>query len=183
MLFFHTRIIIPDDLSGYKRVLCGQFVMNKMKAWQGSYGVSNYNGIVSPAYYVFNLKFGYPEFFHKAMRSRYYVDKFAQSSIGIRIGQWDLPIDKMKEIEFLYPPLEEQHRIVAYLDKKCAGIDNIVAKLNDEISLFAEYRTRLISDVVTGKQDVRDVVVPDYEAIEEAIDEDDETEETLEDEE
>lgn len=41
---------IPDDLSGYKMVKKGQFAMNKMKAWQGSYGISDYTGIVSPAY-------------------------------------------------------------------------------------------------------------------------------------
>lgn len=44
---------IPDDLSNYKVVRVGQFAMNKMKAWQGSYGVSYHDGIVSPAYFVF----------------------------------------------------------------------------------------------------------------------------------
>lgn len=46
---------IPYDLSNYKLVKAGQFVMNKMKAWQGSYGVSKYTGIVSPAYFVFDF--------------------------------------------------------------------------------------------------------------------------------
>ena len=48
---------VPDDLSGYKYVQPGQFVINKMKSWQGSYGVSDYEGIVSPAYYVCDLDF------------------------------------------------------------------------------------------------------------------------------
>ena len=48
---------IPDDLSNYKLLKKGQFGINKMKAWQGSYGVSDYDGIVSPAYYIFDLKF------------------------------------------------------------------------------------------------------------------------------
>jgi type I restriction enzyme, S subunit len=174
---------IPDDLSNYKLVQCGQFVMNKMKAWQGSYGVSNYEGIVSPAYYVFNLKSDCCEFFHKAIRSRYYVDKFAQYSIGIRIGQWDLPIDRVKEIEFLSPPLNEQLSIVAYLDKQCANIDRFIDKLNDGITRLAEYRIRLISDTVTGKLDVRDVVVPEYVSVVEdsASDGDDVDNESMED--
>ncbi len=46
---------IPDDLSNYKVVRQGQFAMNKMKAWQGSYGISQFDGIVSPAYFVFDL--------------------------------------------------------------------------------------------------------------------------------
>jgi type I restriction enzyme S subunit len=64
-------------------------------------------------------------------------------------------------------PLEaEQHSIVTHLDNQCERIDRIITKLNDEINLFAEYRTRLISDVVTGKLDVRSAAVPEYEAVE-----------------
>ena len=71
---------IPEDLSGYKYVREGQFVINKMKSWQGSYGVSNYEGIVSPAYFVCDLKCENIDFFSKAIRSRAYVDFFAQWS-------------------------------------------------------------------------------------------------------
>lgn len=65
---------IPDDLSNYKMVKSGQFAMNKMKAWQGSYGVSKYTGIVSPAYFVFDFNYDMnPDYFHYAIRSRVYV--------------------------------------------------------------------------------------------------------------
>jgi type I restriction enzyme S subunit len=153
---------IPDDLSNYKVVHTGQFVMNKMKAWQGSYGVSTYNGIVSPAYYVFNLDCDYMDFFHIAIRSRYYINKFAQNSIGIRIGQWDLPVDRIKEIRFLLPPLTEQYTIVECINKQCEYINIAIRLLDSEIVLFTEYRTRLISDVVTGRVDVQDVKVPEF---------------------
>lgn len=49
--------VIPEDLSGYKVVNTGNFVINKMKSWQGSYGVSLFDGIVSPAYFVYKLNF------------------------------------------------------------------------------------------------------------------------------
>lgn len=68
---------IPDDLSGYKVVRKGQFAMNKMKAWQGSYGVSDYIGIVSPAYFIFDIAFENLEYFHYAIRSKVYVNFFA----------------------------------------------------------------------------------------------------------
>ena len=65
---------IPDDLSGYKVVQKGQFGMNKMKAWQGSYGISNYIGIVSPAYYIFDFyKSIIPEYFNFTIRSGLYI--------------------------------------------------------------------------------------------------------------
>ncbi len=100
---------IPDDLSGYKLIEKGQFGMNKMKAWQGSYGVSSYTGIVSPAYFVFNFTNDiYPEFFHKAIRSKLYVSFLGAASDGVRIGQWDLSKERMKQIPLLIPPLPEQ---------------------------------------------------------------------------
>ena len=79
---------IPDDLSGYKVVKRGQFAMNKMKAWQGSYGISDYTGIVSPAYFIFGVSFDNLEYFHYAIRSKVYVNFFAQASDGIRVGQF-----------------------------------------------------------------------------------------------
>jgi len=153
---------IPDDLSGYKLVEKGNFVINKMKAWQGSYGVSNYRGIVSPAYYVFDLKYECPEFFHIAIRSKRYVQFFNQASDGIRVGQWDLSMSRMKEIPFVVPPVEEQMKIVEYIKAKFAEIDSAKPMLEKEIELLREYRTRLISDVVTGQVDVRGVEIPDY---------------------
>lgn len=150
---------IPDDLSGYKLVSKGQFVINKMKAWQGSYAVSDYDGIVSPAYYVFNLNFSIKEFFHIAIRSKIYVNFFAQYSDGIRIGQWDLSSEKMKMIPFFVPPIEEQKNIVKYVGGKFEIFENYIVKIEQEIHVLKEYKTSLISDVVTGKVDVRDVKV------------------------
>ncbi|MGR6904578.1 restriction endonuclease subunit S [Lysinibacillus sp. BSL11] len=150
---------IPDDLSGYKVVDIGQFAMNKMKAWQGSYGVSSYNGIVSPAYYIFNLFFDNKEYFHYAIRSKVYVNFFYQASDGIRIGQWDLSLNKMKDIPFFIPPEEEQSEIVQYIPHEFKRIEDSISKLQQEIDLITEYRTRLISDVVTGKVDVRDIEI------------------------
>ena len=84
---------VPDDLSGYKLVKIGQFAMNKMKAWQGSYGVSRFDGIVSPAYFVFDIQCDInKDFFNRAIRSVVYVNYFGQASDGIRVGQWDLYI-------------------------------------------------------------------------------------------
>lgn len=130
---------IPDDLSGYKFVKRGQFAMNKMKAWQGSYGVSDHEGIVSPAYFVFDLVSDVlPSFFHVALRSKSYVPYFGQASDGIRVGQWDLSLQRMKEIPFVVPPPDEQAKIVAYLDAKTAKIDRLIKLKEREIELLQE---------------------------------------------
>ena len=107
---------VPDDLSNYKVVQEGQFAMNKMKAWQGSYGVSRHDGIVSPAYYVFDIQEVAGTYLHVTLRSKAYVPFFAQASDGVRIGQWDLSPERMRQIPLLVPPLPEQRAIVRYLD-------------------------------------------------------------------
>lgn len=117
---------IPDDLSNYKLVKQGQFAVNKMKAWQGSYGVSQHHGIVSPAYYVCNLNNINPAFFSVAIRSKAYVPFFTQMSKGIRSGQWDLSPIALKQIFFMEPPLAEQEKIVAFLDKQTNLIESCI---------------------------------------------------------
>ena len=77
----------------------------------------------------------------------------------------------------LFPSPAEQQKIATHLDIQCERIDKVIEDLNEEITLFAEYRTRLISDVVTGKLDVRGVVVPEFEAVEDLVVDEEETEE------
>lgn len=150
---------IPDDLSGYKYVKSGQFVINKMKAWQGSYGVSLYDGIVSPAYYVCDLDFPNKTYFSMAIRSKTYVDFFARWSKGIRVGQWDLEPIALKSVPFLEPPIKEQTAIVEYINSKTAKIDTMIESLRAEIERLTEYKQRLISDVVTGQINVQDEII------------------------
>lgn len=150
---------IPDDLSGYKVVEKSQFVMNKMKAWQGSYGVSQYDGIVSPAYYVFDVNFDNMEYFHYAVRSKVYINFFARASDGIRSGQWDLSLQKMKEIPFIIPPENEQKQIIEYIPKIFKLIEKAIQDIEREIQLVEEYKITLISNIVTGKIDIRDINV------------------------
>ena len=145
---------IPTDLSGYKYAAKGDFCINKMKSWQGSYGVSDYEGIVSPAYFVCKLSGVDSDFFSLAIRSRMYISFFAQNSKGIRVDQWDLSPIGLKSIPFFLPPLSEQRSIVSYITERASKIDLLIEKLNKEIESIKEYKQRLISDVVTGQMKV-----------------------------
>ena len=140
---------IPDDLSNYKVVNSGQFAMNKMKAWQGSFGVSEYNGIVSPAYFVFDVRNVHQRFFHAAIRSKAYVPFFSQSSDGVRIAQWDLSKARMREIPFFTPPFAEQTAIVRYLDHAADRIHRAISAKERLIELLTEQRHAVIHRAVT----------------------------------
>lgn len=140
---------IPEDLSGYKYIEKGDFVINKMKAWQGSYAVSDYDGIVSPAYYTCKLSSVNSRFFTMAIRSKVYVSFFAQYSKGIRVGQWDLETEALKAIPFFFPPLNEQQKIVEFLDSKISKIDSYISEKEKEVKLLAELKQSQIAQVVT----------------------------------
>ncbi|MCL1670779.1 restriction endonuclease subunit S [Elizabethkingia ursingii] len=143
---------IPDDLSGYKMIKKGQFGMNKMKAWQGSYGISQYDGIVSPAYFIFNLTNKViPEYFHLAIRSSVYVPFFVKASDGVRIGQWDLNKNRMNEIPFFIPNNIEQKKIVLFIEELESRTAKAISLKQQEIEKLKEYKTVLIDNVVTGK--------------------------------
>ena len=140
---------IPDDLTNYKVVREGQFAMNKMKAWQGSYGVSRYDGIVSPAYFVFDLDSVSGNYFNTAIRSKAYVPFFTQASDGVRIGQWDLSQVRMREIMFSIPPLSEQAAIVRYLDYVDRRVRRLTRAKRKLIALLTEQKQAIIHRAVT----------------------------------
>ena len=124
--------------------------MNKMKAWQGSYGVSKHTGIVSPAYYIFKFKKDInPDFFHWAIRSHLYISFFASASDGVRIGQWDLSKDRMKEIPFVFPQSSIQIAIAKFLNEKTTQIDEAIAIKEKQIALLNERKQILVQQAIT----------------------------------
>ena len=141
--------VIPEDLSNYKVVHKGQFAMNKMKAWQGSYGVSSHTGIVSPAYFTFDIDGVTGEFLHVALRSKAYVPFFTAASDGVRIAQWELSPAEMREIPFLIPPLAEQRAIARYLDYMDRRIQRYIRAKERLIELLEEQKRAVINQAVT----------------------------------
>lgn len=83
--------VTSKDTTNYKYVTKGNLVINKMKAWQGSLAVSNYTGIVSPAYYVYKfINYNLNKYYFHYLIRTCYKDEFMRLSTGIRDGQWDL---------------------------------------------------------------------------------------------
>jgi len=144
-----------EDTSKYKHVKPGNFVVNKMKAWQGSVAVSDYEGIISPAYYVY--KFTDTSFdkryFHYLLRGCY-KDEFMRLSGGMRVGQWDLSAEDLENTTIIIPPIEEQIAISKYLDEKCTEVDACVETKKEQIATLEAYKKSIIFEYVTGKKEV-----------------------------
>ena len=145
-----------EDTSNYRFVRNGDFVINKMKAWQGSVAVSDYEGIVSPAYYVYGFSDDliFKRYFHYLLRDKSYATEFKRLSGGIRVGQWDLPRESLENTLILLPPISEQKEIAAYLNEKCSEIEATIAEKQKQLETLEEYKKSLIFEYVTGKKEV-----------------------------
>jgi type I restriction enzyme S subunit len=139
-----------ENKDNYKLVRPGDLAYNKMRMWQGAVGVSNYEGIVSPAYIVIRPKVNLvSKFFHYLFRTKEYTVESYRHSYGISSDQLSLRFEDFKTILTPLPPLQEQQAIVRFLDQKLAKIDEYIRKKERMIELLKEQKTSLINEAVT----------------------------------
>lgn len=112
-----------------------------------------------------------PKYLYLVTMTQYFRLNGAEQMTG-SAGQKRVPTDFLTNFIQGIPPLEEQKAIVTYLEEKTALIDKAIPVIEKEIELVSEYKTSLISSVVTGKVNVSNVVVPDFEVVEDEISED-----------
>ena len=147
--------VTSEDTSKYKYVRSGDLVINKMKAWQGSMGVSEYEGVVSPAYFIYRFVDNelMPKYLHYLFRTCY-KDEFRRISGGIREGQWDLSPEAFNNTMLLLPPVDEQQSIIAHVNQKTEEIEGLIARKQEQLSILADYKKSIIYEYVTGKKEV-----------------------------
>ncbi len=163
----HTSVsekpISSESLVGYKQVLPGQLVMNRMRAAIGIFGVPEQAGLVSPDYATFNALPGADAgYFLRLFKTAQLCDAFRLESRGLGTGSsgfMRLYTDRFGRIRVAVPPIEEQHRIVERVAEVGSVESAGIARLHSEVKVLREYLTRLIADVVTGKLDVREAAV------------------------
>ena len=147
-----TGMFEAENTIGYNVVHKGQFVMNIMLAWNGSYSVSKYDGVISPAYCVFDfIADCNKDYYDYLLRLKSYSGAFKTLSKGLIDSRLRLYPNYFKTFPILIPPLNEQQEIVTYLDSKVANINQLCQAERSQIEKLKEYKQRLISDVVTGK--------------------------------
>lgn len=143
---------VPDDLDKYQLVEPGDLVINKMKAWQGSLGISELRGITSPDYVVFRpLHHASSQFLHYLLRNQILATVYFSMSNGIRTSQWRLEPDRFGTLQLFLPPIDEQRQIVAHIVKETAKLDALHSATERTILLLRERRAALITAAVTGK--------------------------------
>ncbi len=154
----NVNMFLAESYEGSKVCIPGDLVINTMWAWMGAMGVSRHRGIVSPSYGVYRQRNGsfLPEYLDHLARARSYIAEYICRSTGIQESRLRLYPDQFFNVRMICPPLSEQQAIVAEIEEQSQRIDAAISRIEREIDLINEYRTALISEVVTGKIDVRD---------------------------
>lgn len=167
-----TDGLLPASFDTYQIVHNGNIIL-RLTDLQNDHkslrvGLVTQTGIITSAYTcLLPRRNVVPEFLYLLLHS-YDVSKvFYGMGGGVRQS---IGFDDIRRLLIPVPPLGEQKQIVDFCYTKSDFIEGLIVSIEKEILLLTEYRTRLISDVVTGKVDVHGIVVPDYESIEEITD-------------
>lgn len=130
-----------ESLVGYKLVQQGDLVINIMLAWNGSLGISPYNGITSPAYCVYRIKGdNNPEYFGYLFSTNLFKAEFRRHSTGIIDSRLRLYSDKFFSIFTVVPPKNEQDEIVRYIKAQEEKINRFIEKKQRFIELLKEQK-------------------------------------------
>jgi type I restriction enzyme S subunit len=121
----------------------------------GAVGVSNYDGVTSPAYdvYIPNHNAA-PHYYHYVFRTKGIAAECYKYGRGIMMMRWRTYSSEFKQIRIPYPNIAEQQAIADYLDEKCADIDSLIQTKQSKIDSLKEYKKSIIYEYVTGKREV-----------------------------
>jgi type I restriction enzyme S subunit len=149
------KAMLTSTYEGWKRVVVNDLVLNRFKAHLGVLFASKYVGMVSFHYGVYEALVELsPKYFEYLFHSHQYKLILAGASNGMVVGLQNLSNSNFYKVLCLFPPLAEQRAIAAYLDEKCAEIDELIAVKQQKIEALKEYKKSVIFEYVTGKKEV-----------------------------
>jgi len=141
-----------ESLIGYKKVSEGDIVINRMQAANGLLSMSKVSGITSPDYAIYETKLGAgirSDIAATLLQQPEYQGEIRRRVKGVMEGFIRLYSDDLFRLPMICAPLTEQHAIAAFLNEKCAKIDEAVRIKEEQIKLLRERRQILIQQAVT----------------------------------
>lgn len=172
------RRMLSESYAGAKICYKNDLVLNRLKAHLGVFALAPQLGVISPDYTVLIPNIGriLPEFAEMVLKSQKCRRELRIRVRGVTEGFWRLYTDDFNTITIPVPPLEEQKKIIEAVSSYMDKMKQYESCLSKEIEVLHEFKTSLISDVVTGKIDVRGIEIPEYEYTAEEADSDSEAE-------
>lgn len=144
---------MADKEIGYQGIDVGDLVVHGMDGFAGSIGISDSRGKASPVLNVLDTEQN-KRYIMYYLRSMAYNDVFVALATGIRVRSCDLRWNKLAELLYPMPPVEEQQAIVEHIDSVLERTNAIIADKKQQIETIEEYKKSLIFEYVTGKKEV-----------------------------
>lgn len=144
---------MSDKEIGYQGIDVGDLVVHGMDGFAGSIGISDSRGKASPVLNVLDTD-QCKRYIMYYLRSMAYSDVFLALATGIRVRSCDLRWNKLAELSYPVPPLDEQNAIVKHIDSVLSKADAVIADKEAQFATLDEYKKSLIFEYVTGKKEV-----------------------------
>ncbi len=139
---------VSDKEIGYQGIDVGDLVVHGMDGFAGAIGISDSRGKASPVLNVLDTQQN-KRYIMYYLRCAAYREVFLALATGIRVRSCDLRWNKLGELQYLLPKLNEQKGIVNFLDTKCAEIDALTADIQTQIDTLEQYKRSIITEAVT----------------------------------
>ena len=144
---------MSDKEIGYQGIDAGDLVVHGMDGFAGAIGISDSRGKASPVLNVMDTKQN-KRYIMYYLRSMAYSDVFVALATGIRVRSCDLRWNKLADLPYPVPSIEEQTAIVEYIDKTLEKTDVVISEKKAQLETLDEYKKSLIYEYVTGKKEV-----------------------------
>ena len=144
---------MSDKEIGYQGLDVDDLVVHGMDGFAGSIGISDSRGKASPVLNVLDTD-QCKRYIMYYLRSMAYSDVFLALATGIRVRSCDLRWNKLAELSYPVPPLDEQNAIVKHIDSVLSKADAVIADKKAQLATLDEYKKSLIFEYVTGKKEV-----------------------------
>ena len=144
---------MSDKEIGYQGIDVGDLVVHGMDGFAGAIGISDSRGKASPVLNVLDTKQN-KRYIMYYLRSMAYSDVFLAMATGIRVRSCDLRWNKLAELQYPVPPIQEQDKIVEHIDSVLQRTNNVIADKQSQLATLDEYKKSLIFEYVTGKKEV-----------------------------
>lgn len=137
---------LGESLEKYQRVQPNDIVFNKLRTWQGGFGISNFEGIVSPAYIIArpDLSVIEPRFLNYLLKSKPYLAELTRLSKWMPPTQFDISWESIRDLKLRIPPIEQQRKIADYLENQIQKTNLLCQKRRSQIELLNESKESCI---------------------------------------
>ncbi len=144
---------MSDKEIGYQGIDIGDLVVHGMDGFAGAIGISDSRGKASPVLNVLDTVHN-KKYIMYYLRSMAYSNVFLALATGIRVRSCDLRWNKLANLPYLIPPIEEQYQISNYIDIKLSKVEEVIKEKKQQLEILLEYKNSLIYEYVTGKKEV-----------------------------